>query len=651
MGNRLRWLSLLLIGGILLVLPAYGNLARAAGGMTTELSTPETSGFPLITTYLELYDEQGRFVQGLQASQVTILEDSRPLPLVTLEELHSGAQLAVAINPGPSFGVRDGEGHSRFYYVVQGLRAWASALQSPGSDDLSILFTGGPEKTHLSDPAQWVAALESFQADVRTATPSLDILSRAMEIVTDPAPRPGMGRAVLFITPPPEGDLTIGLQNLEAQANQQGIRIFIWIVSSPDQFTLSGATQLRKLAENTRGRFFGYSGVEAVPNLEDYLKPLRDIYSLAYQSHISTSGMHQVAAEIRTDNFQATTPPVSVELEVQPPNPMFVSPPVQIIRTNPPNARDLLNDLVPRQQILEVLIEFPDGFSRPISATLLYVDGSAIVENKQPPFDRMNWDLTPYTMDGNHRIRVEAIDSLGLHGQSTELPIQITVNRTPQSFLMTLYNHGPLIASLAVLLAGAVLVLVLILGGRIRPRAFSHRNVSEIPTRPLKKIKPAVRNPRSDPVTQPVLAHGESAPRGLPHWISHLQWPQRRVAPQAFAYLARLTEADEPSSFSPIPITADVMTLGEDPIQANLVIDDPSVDGLHARLAREGSTYRLSDQGSIAGTWVNYSPISKEGVLLEHGDIIHIGRVGFRFTLRQPTHIRKPVVTPEEPPS
>ncbi len=80
------------------------------------------------------------------------------------------------------------------------------------------------------------------------------------------------------------------------------------------------------------------------------------------------------------------------------------------------------------------------------------------------------------------------------------------------------------------------------------------------------------------------------------------------------------------------------------------VIDDPSIEGLHAQLKREpDGVFRLSDAGSIGGTWVNYTPVSQEGVCLEHGDLIHFGRVGFRFQLRDAKQVRKPVLKPKEP--
>jgi pSer/pThr/pTyr-binding forkhead associated (FHA) protein len=63
---------------------------------------------------------------------------------------------------------------------------------------------------------------------------------------------------------------------------------------------------------------------------------------------------------------------------------------------------------------------------------------------------------------------------------------------------------------------------------------------------------------------------------------------------------------------------------------------------------KEDGSFRLVDEGSVAGTWVNYSSVSSDGVTLEHGDLIHIGRVNFRFTQRDPLRQRKPVITKEE---
>jgi fermentation-respiration switch protein FrsA (DUF1100 family) len=90
----------------------------------------------------------------------------------------------------------------------------------------------------------------------------------------------------------------------------------------------------------------------------------------------------------------------------------------------------------------------------------------------------------------------------------------------------------------------------------------------------------------------------------------------------------------------------DELTFGLDPTLATMIVDDPSIEGLHARLLRDpDGTFRLVDEGSVAGTWVNYLPVTGEGQLLRHGDLVHFGRVGFRFTQREPLPVEKPVIT------
>ncbi len=99
-------------------------------------------------------------------------------------------------------------------------------------------------------------------------------------------------------------------------------------------------------------------------------------------------------------------------------------------------------------------------------------------------------------------------------------------------------------------------------------------------------------------------------------------------------------------------MTGNETTFGRNPREATHIIEDPSVEEVHARLSRAGKgAFRLSDLGSIAGTWVNYTPVSKEGTVIEHGDLIHIGRLGYRFALRNPDRVRKPVIIPKEPKS
>jgi hypothetical protein len=635
---------------VLILLPlssvTASGMPQVAAETLATLSQPIIKGFPRITAYLDVRNKDGGFLHGLQASQITILEDDRPRPVLEFNETQPGVQFVVALNPGKSFSIRDSNGKSRYDSLRQTIQEWASQQANPSDNDLSLVITDGPQTTHQSDPQQLTVGLQSYQPDNVPENPDLNTLSSAVETVSDTTPRPGMGRAILFITSLPSIDLTVGLQSLAGAANQEGVHISIWLVASPDQAGTPAAVQLQDLANRTRGQFFLYSGSEALPSIDTLIQSMQDSYNLAYDSRINSAVPHKISAQIDLAGQIITTSMQTFELNIQAPNPMFVSPPTQIQRETPQDSRNPKIDLLPVQQPLDVLIEFPDGFSRSIVTSTLYIDGAAAEVNQSAPFDKFNWDLSGYTSDSDHRLQVVVVDALGLRGASIDLPVHIVVRRTTQSVMMLLYRNGPLLAGLAVLLAGAVLLMVLILGGRIKPKTFGRGTQPGVKVRPAEKTVP---HRRSDPVTQPVPnVHSEPAIRRKPAWMNRLQWPQRRISPKAFAFLSRLSEADQEEDATPVPLEGEEVTLGRDPIRSNVVIDDLSVEPLHACLRREGDTYRLSDQGSVAGTWVNYAPVSNEGVLLEHTDLIHIGRVGFRFSLGQPGHVRKPVARPEE---
>jgi hypothetical protein len=212
-----------------------------------------------------------------------------------------------------------------------------------------------------------------------------------------------------------------------------------------------------------------------------------------------------------------------------------------------------------------------------------------------------------------------------------------------------------LVAGLIILLSASVLLLVLILGGRIRPRLAPGQvrplAGSNEKTRPV-GYRERLRQ-RADPVTQPVKIAAEPPARTKPRasgWRERLPWFQpKEVPPPAIAYLTPLVGSDETTLPTPLLVTTEDVTLGYDPLQSTLIIADPSVQALHARLRREGDVFLITDAGSVAGTWVNYEPVPPQGMRLEHADIVHIGRVGFRFKLPEPGRPRKVVITPVEP--
>jgi hypothetical protein len=451
-----------------------------------------------------------------------------------------------------------------------------------------------------------------------------------------------MGRAVLFITPPPDTESIPSMENIFSQALGNEIPIFVWMVASSGGLGTQGAQRLIELTEASGGQVFTFTGEETLPDPETYYEPLRSIYHLTYESQVTSSGAHQLVAQVQIGGELVSTPPQSFEINIQPPTPTFVSPPIQIVRSPDPdwegqeNGESTPPEYIPKGQPIEVVFDFPDERKRPIVYSALFIDGELAHENEAPPFETFTWDLQAYNSEATHQLQVKARDSLGLVGTSAEIPVYVTIEQPKENPWTGIEQNLPLLIGLIVLVAGAILVLVLVLGGRLRP---------SIPGAYRTKRR------RSDPVTQPV-PKSESSPRRIPSWANPLQWSQRSTTPKALAYLSRISETDNLAIEPPIPITSNQVTIGIDPNQATLVLDHPSIENLHARIVRnKDGEFRLADEGSIAGTWINYTPVSSEGAKLEHGDLIHIGRLGFRFTIRDPQQVRKPVITMASPPT
>jgi hypothetical protein len=655
----------LLVGLLCLVALGTALPAAAQSTVTVRLLPPQTEDFPIITAYLDVHSADGGFIHGLQPGNVTITEDGQPLPVVALTELNPGVQFVIAITPGYTFDVRDGQGISRYEYLIESMSRGSWDDEQNGLDDFSLVIAGGLEVVHTDDSAELLAAMRTFEPPHGETAPNLDVLSRAIDIATDPPPQPGMESAVLFITSPLLSDATTGLQSLAGRANQLGVRLFIWLVAPQDYFPLPGATQLRTLAEQSNGSYFAFSGNEDVPTLESYLEPLRYIYSLTYESRAASSGNHQFIVDVFVEGTQVSTSPQNFTLVVEPPEPILVSPPSQIERTYTTDEQVdpqtlTAEDLAPDEQALKVRIEFPDGYERQLERTVLMVDGLVADENLAPPFEEFTWDLSAYNQSGPHLIQVEAIDQLGLSGKSIEKTVHITVPTTTQNILTVLSRQVYLIAVLLALLLLAFLALGLVLSGRVRPRLIGR---PESPRRrepfmPVKLLKSKGSMQASSTEPADVGQAGASPPveRMAPRqtiWqrlSRHLIRSRREDSPKAYASLIPLGEDQQLVLPAPFQIVADQIAIGCDPNQTALTLDEPALEPVHTRLVREGEKLRVLDGNTTAGTWVNYERIPPQGVLLEHGDLLHIGRVGFRFALREPGHQPKPVVIPLDTP-
>lgn len=590
-----------------------------------EIGVPDVTGFPTITTVLDVYDASGQFVSGLSLADVTMREDETARPVEELTEFPVGAQIVVAFNPGPPLGVRDGSGITRYQKVQRAIQTWAQSLGTDPADNLSLVSIAGLISGQ-SDPAEFAAALSAFQPEFRSTTTNIQSLSIALDTALAPAPEIGMKRAVLFITPHMEDPgLEEELARIQARAMMERVRVIVWFVDSELFFEHASVALFQNLATQTGGSFIAYDSGD-LPDPETYFAPLRSVYRLTYESTLNTSGEHRLSAEVNIGGARVASAAQTFALNVQAPNPIITVLPAQITRRAP--ADDPYNEeiLLPTEQNIEVIFDFPDGHQRPIVSVTLFIDGQPVATNTSGALDKFTWDLSAYTESGQHTLRVEATDTLNLTGTSIESPVLVQVVRTPVTPLILLARYRFVLVGIIVALAGLILIGVLA-SGRLR-----------IPSPRARREK---KQRYADPLTQPVAIASTERPTDP---LKKTRRPKSATS-DAPASLIRLGPDGEPVTAAPIPLLADEVSLGTDPVQASFVLDEPVISPLHARIVRAAEGYVISDPGSVAGTWVNYETVTREGHPLKHGDRVHLGHLMYRFVLKNPPHIPEPVIT------
>jgi pSer/pThr/pTyr-binding forkhead associated (FHA) protein len=583
------------------------------------LSEPNTSNFPDMVLYFDAIERDGGRMDDLTLDQLTLKENGINREITNFQALSPGIQVVTAINVSPPFAIQDINGVSRFDFIKEGLLNWLDQPLESSPDDLSLITNDGIELTHVSDKDQYRSTVVDYAPSLRETEGNFNVLARAIEIASDPVGQPGMKKVVLFITSQPTTDSENGFDSLLSLASENQVQIYTILVSSPAFFDSSSASRLNNLSLETGGGFYPFSGEEPLVDIGSILNPLRSTFLVEYTSQIVTSGNQSLELTIST-SLGDLVAVKQFSLEVLPPNPIFISPPREIIRELPDDETptdDLLN-YQPQKINLDVLIDFPDGHPRRIDELIFRVDGEIIEKKTEPPFDSFEWDLSDYQNTGTHRVSLEAVDLLGLSRKSLETPIKITVEIPPPDLGTIVSNNALPLGGLALVILLGLLLFTFISQGRIRPAdplskmSFIKRIRSINKTSIIKKVLPYKIKPESQQVKN-------KDQNFIPYRLIPINDISQNLFPE------------------PLRVKDQEIILGSKNKDNGIHIKHQSVSGDHAVIdLSRSSKHRIRDLGSSGGTWINYKKIAdSKPILLQDGDIISIGEVGFRFHIIQ----------------
>lgn len=580
------------------------------------LYPPDLDGFPKVTLFVDAYDAQGQFIPSLNLNRFSVLEDGIERSVNETQLIEPGLHTIVALNLGATLSNRTNTSvPTRFEEAVFAVADWLNGLASSAQNQYSLTSNEGILAENVQDQLDFTYQLQNYKPNLFNFQPDFTSLTLALDTAEKPNLISQSKQAILYITPLPLDQSLNEIPALQARALEIGVPLHIWLMA-PDTAANSPAVEaLSQLSAATGGTFLHYAEGTAMPNPEDFVGRLRNVYRLRYTSEISQSGTHTVQVKATYGSQSVMSEKSTFDIDLNLPTIYLKDLPAEISRKyeNSDDGRVLQPNVV----TIAAEVVFPDGYERQLEATRFYVDGELIAENMEEPFNFFGWSLETYQFSGEHLVSAEVEDILGFRSISPPVSVMVNVESPyPQWVTGTLrFFMG----------GGWVILAVLVLGGSVYAGLRLRKRLAAAPSNygssQIENI---------DPLEQPVPGLGYDWTEGEYGIRPGIQQQYQQDTPPRL-----IRENDDPSVKQKVlKIDQPQMIIGSNPEQCAFVIDSPVVSPQHARLVRsESGAVTIADLGSNSGTWVNYAPVSTAGTILNHGDLVRIGKTIFRYQI------------------
>lgn len=577
---------------------AAQQVAREELGV--RITAVDASAFPTVRVRVLTTGPDSAPVVDL--SRLLLRENGVPIPEATITSAAAGVDLALVVDANVDFHVADEiGGPSRRDKVTTSIaRFGAENMNRNGLDRVSVIApdTARLEPLFLVEDATTAEALTSAVAAFDFAppveqplrpTPLQAMLTAALDHLAARADD-GRFRAVLLYTDASRIDRQLDAPSLATAAQEAGVPIFVAILgaeASPEELANAQA-----LSEPTNGRTDHMPQPEAADALYALFAAQGSQVEMVYRSPARADGTQQVAVNL--GNVRDTA---AFELRLAAPS-VTLDAPSPIRRAG--SAVDTpLALLQPAALALSAVVTWPDDQSRRLTDVVFLVDGTPQPQATAPTPDASGridlvWDISERDA-GVYELTVAVVDELDFRAVSA--PVAVTIETA-------------------------------------RPSPATPTAAPTIAPPP----PPAEGRSWIGPVALLAVAAGvgllagmaRRARRARPMTDSLPVAPAPRPAPRAgdVAVLEAVASGEQ------IELLAANVTLGRDPDAVDIVLDDPGISRLHARIRRDddGQCW-LYDEGSAGGTFLNHAQLGLAPQPLQHGDVVQLGRVMLRFRL------------------
>jgi len=546
----------------------------------------DTRNFP--TIQLDFKGQNLSANLPVSSSRFTVIENDERITPDSLETSYAGIHFSLVINPEYSLTLSGISGQQYYAEMIRAVKTIGPDRDHPEANRYSLHINPNLDTSEITSFNAWVNEIDAYQENQRSLVSSLDSLSLAITALENTDS--GLDTVLLYITPYIHPSILPGFFSLVERAAAIQIPMHVWIVMDRGMLGTAYETNLRDALQTTGGSLSTFTGQEELPDPKAYLEGKGNRYSLTYRSQLRQSGKVDIGIEVEmSDGVVLRSDTSTIDLQVEPARLTFI---------NPPEKLELLQNadgsLSPGSLPVETLLEFPDRYPRGIVGSSLFVNGKEVQTNTAAPYGSFVIDLHDFIEAEELRLEVRLVDELGLQARSSSQTIQLDIFQPANPYKDAWYaNYWLWLGLLG--LAGLIAFLIF--------------------------RKPTKKEPIEKSATERKEEKGEQA-LAAPTFVPI----------KSYGSLIKLDPDQTPSAEKPHLLVHEVTLIGRDATKANLVLDHPSLEPLHAEIHFfSDGRIRITDFNSTSGTYVNFEPVTTNGKNLQHADLIHFGSLFFRF--------------------
>ena len=591
----------------------------------------DASSAPTIQLYVHAVDGQGSPI-SLDPSTLTILHDGSPVNDISIGSPYEAGTFTIFVLDIPQ-GVSD-----QLPTIQTAIQQYAGETYMKEQVDAVAIYTIGQlAATQLLGASQFrneiINTFASPLAPVTGATALIDSLMGLINNLDSLKPQPDMVPQIVVFS---DGTDVVSTEfepaDVPKTAAEMGVPIYTIVLSNESldqQESQEGQNYMSQIAAGTLAQNARLSTAEDLQPIWEKLSSFREQTTVQYAIPEARGGDYTVELSLTnnpniSDSTVVTIPPGA--------------PTVSIDLPEDSRSLSLPNLDQPVTLSLTTSVSWLDGVDREIETAQLLVNGLIVQDIDPGTLAKFDASLTNLTF-GPNKIQIAIIDDQGSRAISPQVSLEISQGETsipetvaPSTLTERIWER---VRGVAIFVGGCLavlVVLVLLIGitylGRRSP--ILHR----IGLVPLLSRTPFLRGYFAE--ARGITYKADRAKymgRSASRYSSDIRGAGSRRGGKSGPQLPAFLEVIQATTQMPSRIELDAVEqkIGRSKSRADISFNrDATVSRVHATIVQEGDDYRIYDENSTSGTFVNEQGVLDHGLQLVDGDEIRLGAVRVR---------------------